>query len=326
MRKKIYGIPVATPTNPAKFGGGGGVSNEQLAKAVNDALELAKESGAFKGDPGERGPAGPQGEPGNAGTSASLSIKYASSAWDSQEPTEWQDSVPTLTPTEKYLWAQFTKTQGLSMSVWSGVVGVYGDTGPQGVPGDAYVLTEADKQTIAELAAGMVDVPTGGGSSGDSVELLLDFTTTEPVTSFNVNIPDAAVAKKLNDALEIRLWLYVPRDAADTATSTTGKVTIGIYRDWNVGMLANVDAIPAPTATWVGAGDLFVKYTKATVDGTVGSGTAIVQYSHRYHNQSPGGGVQYMENSFQAAAGKYFYVNGTQTMAAGTRLRVGVRK
>jgi len=161
----------------------------------------------------------------------------------------------------------------------------------------------------------------------DSVELLLDFTTTENVTEFQVPIPDATMAKKLNDALEIRLWLYVPRDAADTTTSTTGKVTIGINRGWNVGMLANVDAIPAPTTTWVGACDLFVKYTKATVDGTVGgSGTAIVQHTNKFHNQSPGGGVQYMENSFQAAAGKYFYVNGTQTMAAGTRLRVGVRK
>ncbi len=163
MRRKIYGNPVATPINPEKLKGGGGVSDEQLADAVNDALELAKASGEFKGDPGERGPAGPQGEtgpqgptgpqgergpagadgaagpagePGKDGTSASLGIKYASSAWNSQEPTEWQDSVPTLTPTEKYLWAQFTKTEGLSRSVWSGVVGVYGDTGAQGIQGE----------------------------------------------------------------------------------------------------------------------------------------------------------------------------------------------
>ena len=159
------------------------------------------------------------------------------------------------------------------------------------------------------------------------MELLRDFTTTENVTEFQVPIPDAAMAKKLNDALEIRLWLYVPRDAADTTTSTTGSVKIGINRGWNVWMATDLSAIPAPTTTWTGSCDLFVKYTKATVDGTVdGSGAAIVQYSHRYKNQSPGGGVQYMENSFQAAAGKYFYVNGTQTMAAGTRLRVGVRK
>ena len=199
MSKKIYGNPVATPINPEKLKGGGGVSNEQLTKAVNDALELAKESGAFKGDPGERGP---------AGTSASLSIKYASSAWDSQEPTEWQDSVPTLTATKKYLWAQFTKTQGLSMSVWSGVVGVYGDTGPQGDPGDAYVLTEADKQTIAELAAGLVDVP--GGT--DEAVLLVDFTTTEDVTSVTVPSNDTE-----SEFSELFLDIYILSTSENTA-------------------------------------------------------------------------------------------------------------
>jgi hypothetical protein len=85
---------------------------------------------------------------------------------NSIEPTVWQNSIPTLTPTEKYLWAQFTKTEGFSSSVWTGVVGIYGDTGPVG---DDYVLTDADKAEIAEMAADLVEVPEPSGGKADFV-------------------------------------------------------------------------------------------------------------------------------------------------------------
>lgn len=186
-------------------------------------------------------------------------------------------------------------------------------------------FTEAEKQEIAEQAAGMVEV-SGGNGGADSVEVLLDFTTTENVTEFHVPIPNAEIAKKLNDALEIRLYLSVPRDASDTTITTTGKAQIGINRGWNV-LMCNVGVIPAPSTTWVGRGDLFVQYTKAAMEGVVdGVAAAISQYGLRFNNQSPSGGVFYYENAFCAAAGKYFFVIGTQTMAAGTRLIVGVRK
>ncbi len=185
--------------------------------------------------------------------------------------------------------------------------------------GQTIIVKEVDdsgKPTAWEAA----DLP------ADSVEMLLDFTTAETVQSFQVPIPDAEMAKKLNDALEIRFWLYVPRDTADTETSTGGKVNIGINRGWNAGMINEVSAIPQPTATWVGANDLFVQYTKAKVDGTEEGAAAIVHYAGKAENQSTYGGIQYMQNSFKAAAGNHFYVHGTQNMAAGTRLKVGVVK
>lgn len=37
--------------------------------------------------------------------------------------------------------------------------GLIGPQGPQGIPGDDYVLTDADKTEIAEIAAGLVEVP-----------------------------------------------------------------------------------------------------------------------------------------------------------------------
>ena len=187
-------------------------------------------------------------------------------------------------------------------------------------------FTEAEKLALAEQAAGMVDVSGGNGGGADGVEVLLDFTTTENVTEFHVPIPNAEIAKKLNDALEIRLYLSVPRDASDTTITTTGKAQIGINRGWNV-LMYNASVIPAPSTTWVGRGDLFVQYTKATMEGVVdGVAAAISQYSLRFQNQGPAGGVSYWENAFWAEAGKYFFVIGTQTMAAGTRLIVGVRK
>ena len=60
----------------------------------------------------------------------------------------------------------------------------------KGDPGDDYVLTEADKQEIAELTAPLVDVPGGGGSSGwGEWETINVITTTleEEVTEINVN-------------------------------------------------------------------------------------------------------------------------------------------
>lgn len=100
---------------------------DKLPEAVNDALAQAKASGEFKGDPGEpgeQGPAGPAGADGAKG--------------DKGE---------------------------------TGATGPKGDTGPEGPQGPAgadgkdgqngsdYVLTDADKKEIAELAADMVDVP-----------------------------------------------------------------------------------------------------------------------------------------------------------------------
>ena len=48
-------------------GTGGGVSEEQLTEAVNEALEEAKASGEFKGDTGEPGQPGKDGEDGQPG-------------------------------------------------------------------------------------------------------------------------------------------------------------------------------------------------------------------------------------------------------------------
>lgn len=55
-----------------------------------------------------------------------------------------------------------------------------GATGPQGPAGDDYVLSETDKQEIAELAAELVGVPEGGGTG-----LTLIWENASPTSSFS---------------------------------------------------------------------------------------------------------------------------------------------
>lgn len=50
--------------------------------------------------------------------------------------------------------------------------------GEPGQPGDDYVLTDADKQEIAKVAAGLVEVPEGGGGSSEW-KLIADITLEE---------------------------------------------------------------------------------------------------------------------------------------------------
>lgn len=47
--------------------------------------------------------------------------------------------------------------------------GADGAPGAKGDPGDDYVLTEADKNEIAEMAAELVEVPEGGGGGGETL-------------------------------------------------------------------------------------------------------------------------------------------------------------
>ena len=93
----------------------------ELPNAVNEALAQAKASGAFDGKDGSPGPTGPQGPKGDTG--------------------ETGPAGPAGKDGEK------------------GEPGEPGADGQPGADGKDYVLTEADKQEIAEQAAGMVEVP-----------------------------------------------------------------------------------------------------------------------------------------------------------------------
>lgn len=69
-----------------------------------------------------------------------------------------------------------------------GEPGEKGADGQPGADGKDYVLTEADKQEIAELTAPLVDVPSGGGGGKAKTEKLIDVTFTEATASVSVTL------------------------------------------------------------------------------------------------------------------------------------------
>ena len=109
-----------------------------IKTAVEKALEEAKESGDFKGDKGDigergpMGPAGPQGIKGDKGERGEQGVQ----------------GVPGI--------------QGDKGD--KGDTGAPGKDGADGKDGEDYVLTNEDKQEIAEMAAELVDVPDSGGN------------------------------------------------------------------------------------------------------------------------------------------------------------------
>ena len=91
-----------------------------------------------KGDTGDTGPQGPQGDKGDTGETgngiSSITEYYAVSTSDTDEPTSWQETVPSLSPINKYLWnyERITYTDGTYKETDKRVIGVYGDSGLDG--------------------------------------------------------------------------------------------------------------------------------------------------------------------------------------------------
>lgn len=88
--------------------------------------------------------------------------------------------------------------------------------------GTDYVLTEADKQEIAELTAPLVDVPSGGGGSGseEPFRLINTITITEEIVNPKINVDSDGKAFSVKEIV-----LYFDRN---TITSTSGKHYIAL--------------------------------------------------------------------------------------------------
>ena len=190
--------------------GGGNVDlsdylkKSELSGAVDTALERAKASGDFDGATGPQGPKGetgatgatgaqgPQGPAGadgakgdkgdkgdtgatgSAGTSVTVKSVSESTADGGSNVITFSDGKTITIKNGK------TGSQGPAGADGAkgdkgdtgaqGPKGDKGDTGPKGADGDDYVLTDADKTAIAELASQMMEVPEGGsGTRGPGI-------------------------------------------------------------------------------------------------------------------------------------------------------------
>lgn len=135
-----------------------------------------------------------------------------------------------------------------------------GDPGQPGKPGNDYVLTDADKTEIAEIAAGMVDIPEGGG--GTSVKI--DSTLTQA--------GKAADAKVVGDKL------------GEVSKAKADKSEIPIVADWALAELPFTEAQISNTVS--GAG--FVVNPTNFADGkTYFRYHAGASYGFRWTNPNP---------------------------------------
>lgn len=112
----------------------GALSQNQLQSGINTALAQAKASGEFDGDTGPQGPKGEKGETGTQGPKGDAGAKG-----DKGDKGDTGAQGP-------------QGEQGPK-----GETGATGPQGPAGANGSDYVLTAADKEEIAQLAAGIVD-------------------------------------------------------------------------------------------------------------------------------------------------------------------------
>ena len=168
-----------------------------------------------QGPTGSTGPQGPQGATGAAGNGiTSIAEKYAVSTSNSTAPTTWQDTVPTLTATNKYLWNYeiITYTNGTTKETSKRVIGVYGDkgatgstgptgpqgpqgetgptgaTGPQGAAGKDGTMLYATCDTAAGTAAKVATLSSGSVTLASGVSVSVKFTYANTASSPTLNV------------------------------------------------------------------------------------------------------------------------------------------
>lgn len=182
-------------TTTSTADGGENIITVTLSNGNKATFKVKNGSKGSKGDTGETGPEGPQGEQGEkgdpgadgaAGTSVTVSNVTESTADGGSNVVKFSDGK------------SVTIKNGSKGS--KGDKGDTGDTGPQGpagANGSDYVLTETDKQAIADLAAALVDVSgkldkSGGTMTGALVaQNNTNYTTKQVRNIITINKGDA---------------------------------------------------------------------------------------------------------------------------------------
>lgn len=135
----------------------------------------------IKGDPGQDGADGQDGKDGAPGKDGAdgkdgtdgigienIEEYYAVSSSNTTAPTSWITSVPTMTPTNKYLWnyEKFVYSNGTTDESAKRVIGVYGNTGATGTPGkdgqDGNGISSIVNYYLASTASSGVTTGTSG--------------------------------------------------------------------------------------------------------------------------------------------------------------------
>jgi hypothetical protein len=140
-------------------GTGGGVSEEQLTEAVNEALEEAKASGEFKGEPGEPG--------------KDYVLTEADKQEISEQAAQMVDTVKPVAKTE-----DMTQPVGMDENGKLWTAPTSGESGGEEEPED--ILLGTLPMTISESNCYLLSETNATISTGEGAAQLLDFDVTEP--------------------------------------------------------------------------------------------------------------------------------------------------
>lgn len=239
------------------------------------------------------------------------------------------------------------------------IKGDKGDKGDKGVPGadgrtpvkEVDYFTPEEQAKLVEETVKLVDVPTVTQEEGESealvmsqkavtrlvresvdsiggVEKIIDFTTTETTVEFQIPIDTDEMVDKLLKASELHLFLYIPRDAEDTETTTTGNVSVGVVS--NGGYKAEFakfeGVIVPPTVTYKTHCRSLAKIFIEPSDSSVEHLAVGIQCKKIANDPNSTSSLyQAIVDPRGFRKGGNFFVTGTQNMAAGTRFVLGVR-
>lgn len=178
------------------------------------------------GKMGADGKDGEDGAPGKDGKGiSSVTEYYAVSDSNTTAPTTWQNTVPTMTATNKYMWnyESITYTDSTTFDTKKRVIGVYGDKGDEGSPGAAgNGIKTITNYYLASASLSGVTTSTSGWT-----------TTIQTITA----------SKKY-------LWNYEVVTYTNNSTSTTAPVIIGVYGNTGAaGKDAAVQSVTVPSDT-----------------------------------------------------------------------------
>ena len=139
----------------------------------SDGLTASVSTPCIIGAYGETGSKGDKGDTGATGNGIKSIVEhYQVSTSNTTPPTSWATTVPSMSPTNKYLWnyETITYTNNTTKDTTKRVIGVYGDKGNKGDKGDKGDPGEAGKgiaSTVVEyqVSASGTIAPTGEWTS-----------------------------------------------------------------------------------------------------------------------------------------------------------------